>query len=211
MSVKHISCILFDFDGVLIDSLPVMEIAWNSVRKKFCIPNNFIEYKRYIGLPFNKILLKLNIDKNLYPSIKEHYSIISSSNKRLIKLNPYVKDVLDWLNAKSIAVGIVTSKDKVRTYELVEYFQLNIEAIVTPELTKLGKPSSEPILYAARYLNINLNQIIFIGDMQSDMICAFNSNCSYLHYTNGYQQLSHQMYGGQISSIKDIIEYVKNI
>ena len=52
MKNKVINCILFDFDGVLIDSLPAMEIAWKSVQNKFGISNNFADYKKYIGLPF---------------------------------------------------------------------------------------------------------------------------------------------------------------
>ncbi len=210
MSTKKVTCILFDFDGVLIDSLPAMEIAWNSVQKKYGITNNFSEYKKYIGLPFNNILSKLKINSKLHKSIKKYYSEMSSANMYLIKLNPYVKDVLHWLRKNSIRTGIVTSKDKIRTCQLVEYFQLDIETIVTPELTKEGKPASEPILYAAKELNVELNQVVFIGDMYSDMKCAFNSNCHYLHYKDGYQQIIYQMYGGQISSIKDIIEYVKN-
>tara|TARA_Y100000589_G_scaffold317837_1_gene344469 strand:- start:133 stop:768 length:636 start_codon:yes stop_codon:yes gene_type:complete len=207
---KNISCILFDFDGVLIDSLPVMELAWESVQKKYEIPNKFSQFKQYIGLPFNEILFKLHIDISLHHYIKEHYSKVSSSNKSLIKLNPYVKEVLTWLTNNSIDIGIVTSKDKVRTYELVEYFQLNIKTLITPELTNLGKPASEPILYAVNKLDVDLNKVVYVGDMLSDMHCAFNTKCLYLHYTNGYQKLVNQSYGGQIYSLKDIIEYVKN-
>jgi len=210
VNIEKISCLLFDFDGVLIDSLPVMEIAWASVQNKYYIPNKFTEFKKYIGLPFNKILDKLSIDKNLYSPIKEHYSKVSSSNKSLIKLNPYVKEVLDWLRNNSINIGIVTSKDKVRTYELVEYFQLNIQTLITPELTKYGKPASEPIIYAAKKLNVDLNKVVYVGDMLSDMYCAYNSKCLYLHYSNGYQKISNHIYGGQIYSLKDIIEYIKN-
>ena len=210
MSIKNISCILFDFDGVLIDSLPAMEKAWNSVQKKYNISNNFSEYKKYIGLPFPKILEELKINPSLYEDIKNHYAKITSKNKKLIKLNPYVIHTLDWLKNNYIKIGIVTSKDKIRTNDLVEYFQLSIEAIITPELTRYGKPSSEPILYAANKLKVKMNEIIFVGDMQSDMNCAYNSNCLYLHYVNGYQKLNNQMYGGQISSIKEIIEYISN-
>ena len=42
------------------------------------------------------------------------------------------------------------------------------------------------------------------------MKCAYNSNCLYLHYVNGYQKLNNQTYGGQISSINEIIEYILN-
>ena len=211
MKNKVINCILFDFDGVLIDSLPVMEIAWKSVQNKFGILNTFVDYKKYIGLPFKEILKELNIDKKYHQGINEHYSKITSQNKKLIKLNPYVNYTLDWLKGNLIKTGIVTSKDKVRTFELVQYFQLNFEIVVTPDLTEFGKPSSQPILLAAKNLKLNTNEIIFVGDMESDMYCAFNANCHYLHYKNGYQYLFYQMYGGEISSIIELIEYLKNI
>ena len=211
MKNKVINCILFDFDGVLIDSLPAMEIAWTSVQNKFGISNTFADYKKYIGLPFKDILKQLNINKKYHEGINEHYSKISSQNKKLIKLNPYVKDTLDWLKGNFIKTGIVTSKDKVRTLDLIQYFQLNVEIVVTPDLTEFGKPSSQPILLASKNLKLNTNEIIFVGDMESDMICAFNANCNYLHYKNGYQSLCHQMYGGEINSILELIEYIENI
>ena len=211
MKNKVINCILFDFDGVLIDSLPAMEIAWKSVQNKFGISNTFADYKKYIGLPFKDILKKLNINKKYHEVINEHYSKISSQNKELIKLNPYVNYTLDWLKSNFIKTGIVTSKDKVRTLDLIQYFQLNVEIVVTPELTEFGKPSSQPVLFAAKNLKLNTNEIIFVGDMESDMHCALNANCHYLHYKNGYQYLYYQIYGGEISSLIELIEYIKNI
>ena len=74
MSPKTISCILFDFDGVLIDSEPAMNIAWNSVQEKYGVKKNFFEYKQHIGLPFKQILLKLNINTSLHEPINNYYS-----------------------------------------------------------------------------------------------------------------------------------------
>tara|TARA_A100001035_G_scaffold279011_1_gene279240 strand:- start:676 stop:1311 length:636 start_codon:yes stop_codon:yes gene_type:complete len=207
---RLISSVLFDFDGVLIDSLPAMQVAWLSVQKEFGIKAEFKQYKEFIGLPFNIILSKLNIDPPLHNSIYQHYSKIASRNKNLINLNPYVEFILSWLSKNSISTGIVTSKDKLRTYELIEYFQLNIKAIITPELTRLGKPSAQPIIYASKELNTPVNQIVFIGDMFSDMLTALNSKCLYLHYLKGYQKLLSQTYGGEISSLMEIAEYIKN-
>ena len=56
--------IIFDLDGVLINSLPNMEYSWNMVRKKYNLPIQFSQYKKFIGLPFYIILNKLNINKN---------------------------------------------------------------------------------------------------------------------------------------------------
>ena len=121
---RNVLVLIFDFDGVLIDSLPAMQVAWLSVQKEFGIKAEFKQYKEFIGLPFNIILSKLNIDPPLHNSIYQHYSKIASRNKNLINLNPYVEFILSWLSKNSISTGIVTSKDKLRTYELIEYFQL---------------------------------------------------------------------------------------
>ena len=43
-NTKHF---IFDFDGVLIDSLPVMKTSWDSVCKMFKLDIDFIEYKNF--------------------------------------------------------------------------------------------------------------------------------------------------------------------
>ena len=75
--VKKIKAVLFDFDGVLIDSIPVMKLAWSSVESKYNIQNNFEEFRQYIGIPFPEILEKLSINKAIRNSITKHYSKIS--------------------------------------------------------------------------------------------------------------------------------------
>ena len=89
-------------------------------------------------------------------------------------------------------------------------FDIYIDLIVTPELTKKGKPHPEPILHAAKVLDIQLNEIIFIGDMRSDMKCAQSAGCYYLHYLPGYQVKVDNIYGGSITSLLEIKEYISN-
>jgi phosphoglycolate phosphatase-like HAD superfamily hydrolase len=79
---------------------------------------------------------------------------------------------------------------------------------VTPEKTDRGKPFPEPLFYSAEKLSLNLNEILFIGDMHSDMLCAQNAKTLYLHYLEGYQKLENQIYGGEINSLMQIEEYI---
>ena len=208
--MKSINSVLFDFDGVLIDSKPAMKIAWESVRQKFKISKNFSEFEVNIGLPFQKILTNLSIEEKLILEITNHYFFKTSQNKDLTKINPYTKYILKWLNTRNILTGIVTSKDQLRTIELVEKYNINVDIIVTPELTKRGKPYSDPIVYATKILNTDMRKSLFIGDMKSDMQCAKNSGCKYLHYMNGYGVNNKISYGGTIDSIFEIKEYIIN-
>ncbi|WP_269606603.1 HAD family hydrolase [Prochlorococcus marinus] len=208
--MNRISAVLFDFDGVLIDSLPVMKKAWKSVQKKYSVKANFEQFKIHIGIPFESILTKMKINTKYHKSIKEHYSLISTENVNLIKLNPFVRFILIWLKENSISMGIVTSKDQFRTNHLIDLFQLDVKLVITPELTKRGKPFPDPILLAAKDLSVETKNIVFIGDMLSDMQCAFKAKCYYLHYLNGYQEIYNQSYGGSINSLKEIVEYINH-
>lgn len=185
-----------------------MKLAWNSIKYQFKIENDFEEYQKYIGLPFLNILDKLGIDKKIQQDIKSNYSLITSKEKQKITLNPYTMYLLTWLKKNSIKVGIVTSKDKSRTEELVDYFQLDIDLKVTPELTNRGKPDPEPIIFAARTLDCELNNTLFVGDMYSDLITAKRAKCHYLHYNQGYEYLENISYGGSILSLFEIKEYI---
>ena len=61
--------IIFDLDGVLINSLPNMKFALKNTANHINQKISFKNYKKYIGLPFEKILKKLNV-KGDYNTIK---------------------------------------------------------------------------------------------------------------------------------------------
>ena len=211
--MKKIEAVLFDFDGVLIDSLPAMKKAWEISRKSHSLIPEFEEFSKYIGLPFNMILENLNICKQKHSLIKETYSEEARKNIDLIKLNPYAENILYWLRKNKIKIAIVTSKDFVRTIELIEYLNIEIDLVVTPEKTLKGKPHPEPLFFASKGLSIPISKSIFVGDMLSDMKAAYKAKCKYLHYLCGYQKLCFDSfaYGGNINSLWEIKEYINLI
>ena len=56
-----IKLVLFDLDGVLINSLPNMRKALKLTSKKINVKLSFKEYKKFLGLPFEKILEEQDI------------------------------------------------------------------------------------------------------------------------------------------------------
>ena len=57
--------IIFDLDGVLINSKKNMENSWNFIKKEHNLKHSFNEYYKFIGLPFQEILKKLSIKKKI--------------------------------------------------------------------------------------------------------------------------------------------------
>ena len=211
--MKKIKAVFFDFDGVLIDSLPVMKKAWQSIQKSHFVKQDFKEFSKYIGIPFNSILENLKIDTQKHTQIQEYYSNEARKNINLIKLNPYAENILFWLRNNNIKIAIVTSKDFFRTKELIDYLNIKVDLIVTPEKTSKGKPHPEPLFFAGRGLSTKMDEALFIGDMITDMKAAYRANCNYLHYLCGYQKinLNSFTYGGNINSLWEIKEYINLI
>ena len=93
--------IIFDLDGVLIDSKENMKLSWLSVKKKFNLKQSFKKYFENIGLPFFDILKRIGI-KNQKENIQKLYNKKSIKNFNKIKLYPNVKKTLIYLKKKNI-------------------------------------------------------------------------------------------------------------
>ena len=98
--------IFFDFDGVLFDSIKNMELSWKETNKKFNLYVSFKDYRKFIGLPFNQILLNNNIHKQ-HNEIKKFYNDYSKKKIDLIKPYEGVREVLNYLvNQNEIYLGL---------------------------------------------------------------------------------------------------------
>ena len=78
--------IIFDLDGVLLDSLKNMLVSWNSVNKKFDLNISFNEYYKHIGIPFKDILKSLKIKKSKFSLIEKQYTTKSFRNLNKVKV-----------------------------------------------------------------------------------------------------------------------------
>jgi len=91
--------IIFDLDGVLINSINNMKYALLSTEKKMNIKLNFNDYKKYLGLPFDDIMgkMKIKVDVN---QIKKNYEHFSKKKISEIKID------------KNILIGLKLLKKK---------------------------------------------------------------------------------------------------
>jgi len=186
--IKHIS---FDLDGVLIDTIDVMNMSWDVVIDKFALLVSFDEYRKLIGRPFKEILSMLNIDCSLHCEIEDTYSKISEENIDKIKLYDGVIECIRFLNEIGMKVSIVTSKDRRRTNALVDRLlrDVHIDIIVCPEdvCTNRGKPNPDQLLLACIKAGVSPHETIFLGDMKVDALTSKESGTSFVYAGWGYE------------------------
>ena len=196
--------IIFDLDGVLINSLPNMQYSWNQVKKKYKLESSFNEYKKYIGLPFNEILKKLKI-KKLREEIYLDYNFYSKKNLHKVKFYKNTKKVLRTLK-KNYYLAVFTSKNKERCNLLLSNLIKIFDVIITPQDIKKGKPNPEGIIKIKKTLDVSNKNIYFIGDTLFDKIAAKKANINFLYAEWGYG-----IDAGRSKKISSINEIFSNI
>jgi HAD superfamily hydrolase (TIGR01549 family) len=177
--------ILFDLDGVIIDSKPNMAHSWSVVQERFSIDTPFESYFSNIGRPFPEIIQILgHSDQAL--EIEKVYKKASLELLGKIKVYDGVHETLALIDELGYKMGIVTSKDKARTDIVLRNIDLDFDIVRTPDNTCRGKPCPDHLLYAVAMLNVDPSESIFVGDMEVDYLAAKRANIDFFHAKWGY-------------------------
>lgn len=203
--MKKFDTVIFDLDGVLINSKKNMEKSWDQVRNKMNIRQSFNEYFTFIGYPFEKILNKIGIYKNIN-QIKKIYQKQSIKNLRFVKVNSGVIETIKILRKNKIKLGLVTSKDIKRTKMILKKFKIPIKIIVSPQKNLRGKPFPDQILSAIKKLMSSKKKTCYVGDMLVDYKAARNAKIEFIFASYGYGERKN-LFKKIIKKPRDIINF----
>jgi len=184
---KILKVIIFDLDGVLINSLPNMNSAIRQVNKSMKLRISFREYKKYLGLPFEKIMKKIGVKENI-KKIKKNYQKYSKKNIHKIYIK---KKLLSYLQKLShlYKIAVFTSKDKSRSKQILKKYKIFNYVVSSDDVIK-GKPNPEGLLKIKKKFKINSSQCIFFGDSIYDYKASISARILYAHVDWGYENLN---------------------
>jgi len=169
------SAILFDMDGVLVDSLDAWWQSLNSSLKTFnykeVTRDEFI--KKYWGHDLYDNMTNMNIPlkvgrfcNTVYGQHVDEVKIYSETKDTLEKLKDYKKSVITN-TPKDCAVQIL------KKLKINSYFDL----ILTSDDVKMAKPSPEIVLKSCKLLNVKPEDVVLIGDTTSDVKAGTAAGC----------------------------------
>lgn len=183
--------IIFDFDGVVIDSLEVQKAAFYACyEEQFGIVEDtvFDEFLSYGGDSLENIFKKMNIPIRLL----EKYRAISADRIDSIKIFPGIEKVLNAFHELNhFKVCLFTGKESKRTHEILKHFQLEkyFEEVICSDQISRPKPDAEGINLIADKLMLKIEDIVMIGDAQNDICCAQNAGVKSIAALWGNPQL----------------------
>ncbi|MCK4482190.1 HAD-IA family hydrolase [Candidatus Bathyarchaeota archaeon] len=183
-----IKAVVFDVDGVLIDSNEIIVKAYRKTAEKLGLripsPREVIDL---MGRPLVEIVRTLWMNTNVELYIKEFRRLFLGEGLVIPEIWGAVDAVRD-IRESGYRVGAISGKIMFFIEKHLKEAGFDIswfEAIVSFETTKKHKPDAEPLLHAMNKLDAKPEETVYVGDAMSDYECAKNARVEYFAVLTG--------------------------
>jgi phosphoglycolate phosphatase len=177
--------IIFDCDGVIIDSREANITYYNYLRKYIGLPALSKEQEDFVQAATVQQAIDAIFPKPLQPLLRDASKRISYTRDIMphITYYPGLHAVLDYCRKVGIKLGIDTNRIDgmdilMDTCRLHGYF----DPIILASHVIHPKPHAEGALCIAKGWNINPKHLLFVGDSNSDKGAANNAEIPFLSF-----------------------------
>lgn len=184
-----IKLVIFDCDGVLIDSEILSMQAWQEVLTPYdiAITSSYFA-QNFLGKSVQHVENQIKNDFNVQLSpklIDEFHLRLKRNFSQSLTTTVGIKDLLDSLSVKyclATSSSVDRTNHALACTQLTAYFRNNL---FTRSLVKRGKPAPDLFLYAAEKMGFTPNECLVIEDSQAGIEAALAANMEVIHYTGG--------------------------
>ncbi len=171
--------VFFDWDGTLVDTIPTLFKSHNMVRTSYGFD------------PFTKAQFFENVQfssRELYPrlygeyaedALKKLYDFVEEIHLQELVELPHALALLKMLHAQGIIIGVISNKKHEYLLREIEHLGWGkyIEVAGGAGYAEQDKPSAAPILKALAHTNLTPDDIIYVGDTETDLKTAIATKC----------------------------------
>lgn len=177
--LSQFEAVIFDMDGVLIDSEPLWKIAMEEVFHSLGSTLTKSDFQKTVGLRIDEVIHFWNIQENW--DVKDEREVEEAIIVKMIELisqnaSPLagVIETLDYLRSQRIKIGLGTSSSN-RLIQVV-LNELNIHSYFdvthSAENEAFGKPHPAVYLHVAQELGVSPNKCLVIEDSFNGVIAG---------------------------------------
>ncbi len=174
--------LIFDWDLTLADNWPAVHEAINVVRAAWGLNTwEYEESKQCCNLPLRQSF-PLWFGDDWKKAREVFYERYAHIHLGMLGAIPGAEELLRWLQTQNIPAFIVSNKQGSVLRKEVEHLRWTpyFKAIVGSSDASRDKPEREPVDLALSKAGMKADDLAiwFVGDMDSDMLCARNAGCT---------------------------------
>jgi len=188
-----IKTIIFDMDGTILNTLDDLYFSVNYALKKLRLKEKTKDEVRLAVGRGALNLIKAVVPNNssdqeidlVYKTYQDYYDIHSKDHT---KPYPYILDVLKQLKKDGYQLGVVSNKHEYLVEALNQDVFEGIFDISIGQTKDIPiKPAPDMLYKGIKLLNSSIEDSIFIGDSDTDMLTAKNANIKSIGVTWGFR------------------------
>ena len=179
-----IKAVIFDMDGVLIDSEKLYNRFWRQASKEFGFDMTFEHALSIRSMSAEYAIPKLSDIFGAefpYHEVKKRRIEIMEEyvNENGVEAKAGVHDILKYLKENGYKCAIATSSDMYRTkkYLTMAGIGLDFDAIICGPEVAHSKPSPDIYETAAKKLGLLTKECVAVEDSNNGILSAYNAGC----------------------------------
>lgn len=165
-----VKTVLFDLDGTLINTIPLIRWTMQKVFRELELPWGEGEVMQAVGLPLWEIAARYAPEK-AEEFVDRYTAVQQARHRELTAVYPGTLETLEAVRAAGCRTGVVTSKRRQPALDGMAFTGIDrhIEVIVAAEDVARTKPDPEPFTRALALLGALPESAVCIGDSWYDI------------------------------------------
>jgi HAD superfamily hydrolase (TIGR01549 family) len=178
--------IIFDCDGVLIESRKANQTFYNLILQALDLPGMSKQQEDYVHSHTVQESIRHIVPESRFEEALQAARGISYSRVLAhIELQPGLMELLQTLRDKGILSGINTNRTNtmdliLQRFALEDYFQ----PVVTSNMVSRPKPDPESLFRVLQDWGLDIKEVVFIGDSEVDSQAAQAAGIDFWAYKN---------------------------
>lgn len=214
MITNTIQAVVWDFDGVIIDSEKLHIEAEIITLKSFGVTLTREIAEEYLGYTLNvyfgKLARRLKINVSTKVILQKHMETLHDYYRRIFPLTAFARETLEQIQ-KNYSMGLVTNRERdlvevgMKRFSLRQYFK----AMVCKEDVKRNKPDPEPYLTVAKKLEVPPEAVIAVEDSRTGIQSAKNAGMYVIARRAAHNQSQDFSFADcEVEDLRDVLKCV---
>ncbi len=178
--------LLFDLDGTLLDTEPLIKASFKHVFKQYKPEYELSEEEllSFMGPPLEASFRRFFDESMVDELVKCYREYNISHHEEWVKPLPHAKELLKKWKSEGYRIGIVSTKyrDVVELGLNVCGMRDDVELVLGGNEYDKPKPDKQGIIRACQLMNVSHDDCIYIGDTHTDVLAAIHAGAYAVAY-----------------------------